>query len=147
MLLHSSRHRILWIDPQHHSNCKQAKHSISIYLTVAHLSPHDALKHHFTSLKTDLIFLQAWVLERKFPWNWFTNIWKFSLIFKPHQIIFIHYKNCVSNSRLVVDKDDNGKFRLERVNPYSAGMDFSRQNLTSKVDSHTARVNMFLIAL
>ena len=22
------------------------------------LSPHDALKHHFTSLKTDLIFLQ-----------------------------------------------------------------------------------------
>ena len=29
------------------------------------LSPHDALKHHFTSLKTDLIFLQPWVLERK----------------------------------------------------------------------------------
>ena len=31
------------------------------------LSPHDALKHHFTSLKTDLIFLQQRVLERKFP--------------------------------------------------------------------------------
>ena len=29
------------------------------------LSPHDALKHHFTSLKTDLIFLQQRVLERK----------------------------------------------------------------------------------
>ena len=29
-------------------------------------SPHDALKHHFTSLKTDLIFLQPGVLERKF---------------------------------------------------------------------------------
>ena len=27
------------------------------------LSPHDALKHHFTSLKTDLIFLQLVVLE------------------------------------------------------------------------------------
>ena len=27
------------------------------------LSPHDALKHHFTSLKTDLIFLQLGVLE------------------------------------------------------------------------------------
>ena len=26
------------------------------------LSPHDALKHHFTSLKTDLIFLQLGVL-------------------------------------------------------------------------------------
>ena len=30
------------------------------------LSPHDALKHHFTSLKTDLIFLQQRVLERNF---------------------------------------------------------------------------------
>ena len=39
------------------------------------LSPHDALKHHFTSLKTDLIFIQTRVLERKFPRNWFTNTW------------------------------------------------------------------------
>ena len=31
------------------------------------LSPHDALKHHFTSLKTYLIFLQLRILERKFP--------------------------------------------------------------------------------
>ena len=30
-------------------------------------SPHDALKHHFTSLKTDLIPLQPGVLEREFP--------------------------------------------------------------------------------
>ena len=43
------------------------------------LSPHDALKHHFTSLKTDLIFLQLRVLERKFPLNWLTNTWQFSL--------------------------------------------------------------------
>ena len=28
------------------------------------LGPHDALKHQFTSLKTDLIFLQQWVLEQ-----------------------------------------------------------------------------------
>ena len=34
---------------------------------------HDALEHHFTSLKAHLIFLQQRVLERKFPWNWFTN--------------------------------------------------------------------------
>ena len=27
----------------------------------------------------------------------------------------IQVENCDSNSRLVVDKDDNGKFRLERV--------------------------------
>ena len=31
------------------------------------LSPHDALKHHFTSLKTDLIVLQQRVFEGKFP--------------------------------------------------------------------------------
>ena len=45
------------------------------------LSPHDALKHHYTSLKTDLISLQLGVLERKFPCNWFTNAYQFSLIF------------------------------------------------------------------
>ena len=27
-------------------------------------------------------------------------------------------ENCDSNSRLVVDEDDNGKFRVERVNPF-----------------------------
>ena len=27
----------------------------------------------------------------------------------------LHVENCDSNSRLVVDKDDNGKFRLESV--------------------------------
>ena len=32
-------------------------------LTRKPLSLHDALKHHFTSLKTDLIFLQLWALE------------------------------------------------------------------------------------
>ena len=31
------------------------------------LSPHDALKHHFTSLKTQLISLQPRVLEGKLP--------------------------------------------------------------------------------
>ena len=30
------------------------------------LSPHDALKHQFTSLKTNLILLQRRVLERNF---------------------------------------------------------------------------------
>ena len=30
----------------------------------------------------------------------------------------LQVENCDSNSRLVVDEDDNGKFRLERVKPY-----------------------------
>ena len=62
------------------------------------LNPHDALKHHFTSLKTDLIFQQIMALEWKFPWNWFTNTWQFSSIFKPHQIIFIHYKSRIATA-------------------------------------------------
>ena len=62
------------------------------------LSPHNALKHHFTSLKTDLIVLHPRVLERKFPWNWFTNTWQFSLFFKPHQIIFIHHKSRIATA-------------------------------------------------
>ena len=30
----------------------------------------------------------------------------------------LEVKNCGSNSRLVVDEDDNGKFRLERAKPH-----------------------------
>ena len=56
------------------------------------LSPHDALRHHFTSLKTDWIFLQPRLLKWKFPWNRFANTWNFFKFFKPHQVIFIHYK-------------------------------------------------------
>ena len=37
--------------------------SILFTLSFNFLSPHDAIKHHFTSLKTDLIFLQVGVLE------------------------------------------------------------------------------------
>ena len=33
------------------------------------------------------------------------------------------------------------------VNPYSAGINFRRQILTSKVDPHTVRVNIFLLAV
>ena len=31
-------------------------------------------------------------------------------------------KNCASNSRLAVDKDDNGKFRIERVKHHALRM-------------------------
>ena len=33
----------------------------------------------------------------------------------------LQVENCDSNSRLVVDKDDNGKLRLEKVNYISGG--------------------------
>ena len=41
-------------------------HVLKIIL-INPFSPHDPMRHHFTSLKTDLIFLQPRVLERKFP--------------------------------------------------------------------------------
>ena len=33
----------------------------------------------------------------------------------------LQVENCDSNSRLVVDEDDNGKFRLERVKATQSG--------------------------
>ena len=41
--------------------------SLKTDLVFLQQGPHDALKHHFTSLKTDLVFLQQGVLESKFP--------------------------------------------------------------------------------
>ena len=40
-------------------------------LTQYPSSPHDALKHNFTSLKTGVNSLQLGVSEWKFLWNWF----------------------------------------------------------------------------
>ena len=37
--------------------------------------------------------------------------------------------------------------RVLGVNPYSAGIDVSRQNPTSKDDPRTVRVNIFLMAI
>ena len=44
-------------------------------------------------------------------------------------------ENCDSNSRLVVDEDDNGKFRLERVEPLGdclmlTGVEYDTLSLT-----------------
>ena len=80
------------------------------------LNPHDALKHHFKSLKNDLISWNLVVLGRKFSRNCFKNN---SIFFHlPPTSSHLHplqVENCDSNSRLVVGEDDDGKFRLERV--------------------------------
>ena len=43
---------------------------------------------------------------------------EFFLTFPPasNHLHPLQVENCGSNSRLVVDEDDNGKFRIERVN-------------------------------
>ena len=58
-----------------------------------------------------LNFLQLVVLERQFSWNCFQNN---TIFFHPH-LHPLQVENCDSNSRLVVDEDDNGKFRLEQI--------------------------------
>ena len=75
---------------------QQGRHIETLLINPS--SPHDALKHIFTSLKSHLIFLQLRVLLWQFPWNWFTNTWHFSLIFHPLKIIFIHYKSRIATA-------------------------------------------------
>ena len=76
------------------------------------LNSYDALKHHFTSLKNDLISGNLVVLERKFSWNCSENNSIFFLFFTFSSTTS---RELDSNSRLVVDENDNGKFRLQRV--------------------------------
>ena len=53
-------------------------------------------------------------------------------MFKQHLIIFIHYKSGIAAAtRLVVDGDDNGKFRDERVKTTIVGLGGERVNVLS----------------
>ena len=61
-------------------------------------SSHDALKHHFRSLKNRFNFPTTKGFRMKFPRNWFTNRLQFSLIFHPTKIIFIHYKSRIATA-------------------------------------------------
>ena len=82
-------------------------------------NPHDALKHAFGSPKKNLIFPNLRVLERQFSWNCFNNNdFIFHLPPTTSHLHPLQVKNCDSNSRLVVDEDDNGKFRPDRVTAY-----------------------------
>ena len=40
----------------------------------------------------------------------------------PLHVILIHYENCDRNSRLVMDKENNGKYRLEHLNINESGV-------------------------
>ena len=81
------------------------------------LSPHDALKHHFTSLKTDSISLKIGGFWMKITIKlvYYCMGIFFNLLPSSNHLPSVQVENCDSNSRLVEDKDDNGKFRLERV--------------------------------
>ena len=89
ILIHSLRHRSrpIW----------EFKPSAQLELFFNPLSPHDALKHHFTSLKTDLIFYNQGFLDKNFHETGLKLHGNFYIFFHPLQIIFIHYK-----SRIVI---------------------------------------------
>ena len=59
------------------------------------LSPHDALKHHFTSLK-QTYFPTTKGFGTKILMKLVYKYMAIFLIFKPHQIIFIHYKSGIA---------------------------------------------------
>ena len=93
-------------------------------LALNPLSPHDALKHHFTSLKTDLIFLPkgfGMKISMKLVYQYMVIFFNFSPT--SNHLHPLQVENCDSNSRLVVDEDDNGKFRLERVKARGSTLD------------------------
>ena len=80
------------------------------------LNPHDASKHHFASVKNDLTSYTSG-FENNFHravliiTTYFLQVSPNSGNFHPLQV-----ENCDSNSRLVVDENYKGKFKLERVN-------------------------------
>ena len=82
------------------------------------LSPHDELKYHFISLKTDLIFLQLggfrMNISMKMVYRYVTIFFTFSPT--SNHIHPLQVENCDSNSRLVVDEDGNVKSGLKGLN-------------------------------
>ena len=76
------------------------------------LNPHDASKHHFKFLKNGSFSK----IRTKILWNCFNNInIFFSIVPTSSHLHPLQFKNCDSNSRLVVDEEDIGKFKLDRV--------------------------------
>ena len=116
------------------------------------LSPHDALKHHFTMLKTDLIFLQLRIFLMKIPMKlvcqYMVIIFNFSLT--SSHLHPLQAENRDSNSRLVADEDDKFKFRFERVKGPTAIINFNmpdiRPHFVSRVDLENPWVDLFHIA-
>ena len=90
---------------------------VRFYPRAVRVKPSRCIKASFCISEVSPNVLQLVVLERKFSWNCFNNIdIFFHLSTTSGHLHPLQVKNCDSNSRLVVDEDDNGKFRLQRVN-------------------------------
>ena len=83
------------------------------------LGPRDALKNHFTSLKTYLILDLTtkglrWPIPMKLFYEYMVIF--FNLPLTSSHLHPLQAENCDSNSRLVVDEDDNVKSSLKGLN-------------------------------
>ena len=98
---------------------------IKIFQRFNPFNPHDALKHHFASLKNDLNSKKLGILEQFFLWCWsIITLVFFHLSPTSSHLHSLQVENCDSNSRLVVDEDNYGKFMLERVKGQYASVMF-----------------------
>ena len=79
--------------------------------------PSRCTKASFYSLKADLIFQQLVVFLMKISMKLVCQymVFFFKFLFISNNLHPLQVENCNSNSRLAVDEDDYGKFRLERV--------------------------------
>ena len=59
----------------------------------------------------------------------------------------LQVENCDSNSRLVVDEDDNGKFRVERVNNKQVNRALRPQLYTIQIKTPKYFINVILLTL
>ena len=82
------------------------------------LNPHDTFKHHISSLKN--LFPTSRDFRKKHGAVLIITIYRFQLPFASCHLHLLHVENCDSNSRLLVDEADDGKFSLKRVNPCAA---------------------------
>ena len=86
-------------------------------IDVNRLNPHDASKYNLTFAKTGFTFLQLRGFRKKIfmklCYHYMANVFNFSPT--SSYLYPLQIENCDNNSRHVVDKDDNGKFRFQRV--------------------------------
>ena len=71
-------------------------HGFPDIMHINALSPHDALKNHFTYLKNRFYFAKTKGFRKENINETFTKTWQFSKNFHPRQVIFIHYKSRIA---------------------------------------------------
>ena len=82
------------------------------------------------------LFYRSAIRAKTYPtWMWVF----FYFVISPHPLL--------ATSVIVPHLPSQHEKVIHLPNPYSAGIDFSRQNLTSKVDPRTERIKIFLMTV